>query len=129
MGIGLVGQSAFFGGLGKLVAAWPWITIVLCVLLTGLLCGLGVLRFAVEDDPFELYVPSSTRATYDHEKVVEEKFGPLPVQVNIASMGVKGVSTLHAPDSFVMDGNVFVGCVFGYGSVGENWGYLCRTGA
>lgn len=55
-----------------LVAGKPWTTIGVCVLLT-LLCSVGWIKFADEDDPQKLLVPQETRAIRDRD-FVESRF-------------------------------------------------------
>lgn len=83
---GLAGLSEVFGRLGKLVAERPWATIVISILLTGVLAGTGFSRFATENDPFELYVPSSARKAQDDVRRLQEVYGMMPIHVSTAGI-------------------------------------------
>lgn len=63
-----------FSALGRLSANLPGITIGTCVVIVGLL-SLGLLRFEIEQDPVNLWVPPNSAAAKEKE-FFDTNFGP-----------------------------------------------------
>lgn len=56
------GLSSFFAAEGKLIARYPWTTILLCAAVTAL-CMIGFLKFEVEQDADTLYTPNDAEVS------------------------------------------------------------------
>ena len=54
------GLSGFFAAEGRLVARYPWTTIIISLVVT-LICMAGFIRFSVEQDADLLYTPNDAQ--------------------------------------------------------------------
>lgn len=61
-----------FSWYGEKVGRYPWVFILGCIIVNGLL-GLGLLRLTVSNDMQRLYTPENSRATQD-KKLIQELF-------------------------------------------------------
>lgn len=76
----LVAIGRFFEWEGRLVARYPYSTLLVTIAVTVFLGYMGVINFAQETRATELYVPEGSSTTADHDRV-RDAFGFFPLTV------------------------------------------------
>eukprot|EP01025_Chloroclados_australasicus_P040915 TRINITY_DN4307_c0_g1_i2.p1 TRINITY_DN4307_c0_g1~~TRINITY_DN4307_c0_g1_i2.p1 ORF type:complete len:662 (-),score=78.23 TRINITY_DN4307_c0_g1_i2:28-2013(-) len=82
------GLSDFFGFEGTLIGRYPWYTIIICLLVTGL-CAIGFVNFEQELDGEKLWTPSD-QPSFDDKEYVESLYPDADVQVKVICVAKEG---------------------------------------